>query len=325
VHRNAINGAMVVSTQGSDSRIGDAIGGSGDGNQGLCGNQGRCPITVLADASGAAQRVTLRDPFPRALFGLVGNGVAGGDDDPTHANNWAQTPTISSAYTYDNFATVEVRGTANPLSLVDIYFDDQVALSRQTPVMADATGAFTFTGPLPGQTIEVFAVSTLNDAAHPNRVGSSSQFSGQIPVVASSGPSLSAVGSVANLSRPADQPAQPGDVVRFTVTMTSSGSAAVTDINGSGLHVPPGLAVLAGSGAVHGDGVGFVATDSGFSSGALAPGESASYSLDATVTSAAQPGTAVFELQVNADQVAAIPVVASLHLAGLVRLPLVMR
>jgi hypothetical protein len=191
IHRSFVNGPVVVSTRSSDSHVGDAIGGSGEGNQGGCGNQGRCPITVWADANSAAQRVTIRDPFPRALVGLIGNGVSGGDDAPTHANNWAQTPTIISAETHDNFATVVVHGTANPLSLVDIYFNDQIRLTRQTPVMADASGRFTFTGPLPGlilpSGIFVFAVSTLNDPAHPNRVGSSSQFSSQVKVLAASG------------------------------------------------------------------------------------------------------------------------------------------
>ena len=142
-------------------------------------------MTVLADATGAAQRVTIRDPFPRGLHGLVGNGISGGDDVPTHANNWAQTPTIISAYTYDDFATVQVHGVANPLSLVDIYFDYQITVARQPPVMADATGAFSFSGPLPGRYVQVIAVSTLNDPAHPGWVGSSSRFSAPKPVTAS--------------------------------------------------------------------------------------------------------------------------------------------
>ena len=157
-HQNYINGSVVVSARGSDSRIGDPIGGSGEGDDGVHD----ASVTILADTTGAAQRVTLRDPFPRALFGLVGSGVSGGDDVVTHANNWAQAPTILSAYTYDSFKTVLVRGIANPLSLVDIYFDNQITVARQAPVVADATGVFTFTGALPGSTVSVSAVSTLD-------------------------------------------------------------------------------------------------------------------------------------------------------------------
>jgi len=267
-------------------------------------------VTVLADATGAAQRVTIRDPFPRGLHGLVGNGISGGDDVPTHANNWAQTPTIISAYTYDDFATVQVHGVANPLSLVDIYFDYQITVARQPPVMADATGAFSFSGALPGRNVQVIAVSTLNDPAHPGRVGSSSEFSEARQVAPQpSEPLLSALGSVTDLSGPPDGPAHPGDILRFNVTMTNVGAVDVTNINSTVLSVPPGLDVVPGSGAIHGDGAGFVATDTGFSGGVLAPGKSATYSLDAEVTAAAQTGMAVFSMYVNADGVVSIPAV----------------
>jgi hypothetical protein len=178
IHRNYINGPIVVSTLGGDSRIGDAIGGSGDGNDGVRA----ASVTVRADASSAAQRVTIRDPFPRGLSGLVGSGVSGGDDEATHANNWAQTPSIISAYSYDGFATAQVIGTANSLSLVDIYFDNQISVTRQAPVTADAFGHFAFAGTLPGSSVSVLVGSTLSDTAHLNRVGSSSQLSAPQPV-----------------------------------------------------------------------------------------------------------------------------------------------
>jgi hypothetical protein len=126
--------------------------------------------------------VTIRDPFPRGLSGLVGSGVSGGDDEATHANNWAQTPSIISAYSYDGFATAQVIGTANSLSLVDIYFDNQISVTRQAPVTADAFGHFAFAGTLPGSSVSVLVGSTLSDTAHLNRVGSSSQLSAPQPV-----------------------------------------------------------------------------------------------------------------------------------------------
>jgi hypothetical protein len=438
VAQNYINGAIVVSTLGSDSRIGDAVSGSGDANRGFCGNQGKCPVTLLADTLRAAQRITIRDPFPRALHGITGNGVFGGDDVPTHANNWAQTPTILIACAYDDLPAVHVAGIANPRSLVDIYFDDKITISRQDPAVADVTGRFTFSGPLPGSAVEILTVSTLNDPAYPGRVGSSSQMS--LPVAVSQGvpspsiriapatltftavmsgtvpaaqlitvsvppdnpqlqwqtsvitamggrwlsatptgsgngvisvavnpdglspgtyhgsvsvaemgqpcnyamagialtvqppqPTLSALGSMVDLSGPPAGPAKRGDVLRFTVTMTNTGAVHVTNINSTGLSVSPALAVLAGSGAVHGDGLGFVAIDSGFSAGTLGPGSVASYTLDLVVTPAAESGTAVVALEVNADGVVSIPVVSRMSIAAepvatrVIWLPLVIR
>ncbi len=178
LHQSWVNGTIIISPLGSDTRIGDAIGGSGDANQGTCGNQGRCPVSVLADQTSAAQRVTIRDVFPRGLLGLLNRGISGGDDVITHTNNWVQTPVISSALSMDHFASVLVQGQANPLSLVDVYFDDHITLARQIPVTADASGLFTFSAALPAAPIWVYAVSTLNDPTHLNRLGSSSQWSG---------------------------------------------------------------------------------------------------------------------------------------------------
>lgn len=186
IHQNYMNGQVVVTDRGSDSRIGDAIGGSGDTNDGVRD----ASVIVSTSATGAAQRVTIRDPFPRLLQSMVGAGVSGGDDVPTHANNWAQTPVILSAYTPDNFATVQVQGTANPLSVVDLYFDNQVTIARQTSVMADASGHFSFTGALPGPDVLITAASTLNEAAHAKRLGSSSQLSGVAHVTTEQPPTL---------------------------------------------------------------------------------------------------------------------------------------
>jgi uncharacterized repeat protein (TIGR01451 family) len=175
IRRSYINGGIVVTTHGSDTRLGDMLDGSGDENAGVRDAY----VTVLADQAGAARRVTIRDPFPRALHDMPGNGVAGGDDLPNHANNWAMTPEIISAYSYDDFATVQIHGIASPNSLVDIFFDNQITVARQVPVLADATGKFSFTGALPPVPPPVLAIaaSTLADAAHPGRVGSSSQWS----------------------------------------------------------------------------------------------------------------------------------------------------
>ncbi|MFN8486054.1 MAG: hypothetical protein U0350_00600 [Caldilineaceae bacterium] len=186
IHQNYINGQVVVTGRGSDSRLGDALGGSGDTNDGVRD----ASVIVSTSAGGAAQRVMIRDPFPRLLQGMVGSGISGGDDIPTHANNWAQTPTILSAYTPDNFATVQVQGTANPFSVVDLYFDNQVTVARQPSVMADATGHFFFTGSLPGPDVLIMAASILNESAHPNRLGSSSQFSGVAHVTTTQPPNL---------------------------------------------------------------------------------------------------------------------------------------
>ncbi len=331
VYSSYFNGAIIVSTRGSDSRLGDTVAGSGEGNLGGCGNAGRCPITVLADATGAAQRVTLRDPFPRALVGLVGNGVAGGDDLPTHANNWAQTPTILTAQSYDGFATVQVAGMANPFSVVDIFFDDQLTLARQAPVTAAASGVFTFTGALPPRPVQVFAASTLKDPAHLTRVGSSSQLSGAVAVsaVQHAGPQLSALGSLTDLSGLASGPAHPGDVLRFSAVMINVGPVAITHINSTAMNASPGLSVRPGSGAIQGQGSGFSASDAGFTGGSLAPGQSATYTLDFVITATAPPGQAVISLEVGADEVISIPVVGRMQITAnnhnRIMLPLVLR
>ena len=187
IHHNDMNGAIVVTENGSATRIGDAVGGSGQANRGYCSNQGKCAVSILKSTTKAARNVTVRDVFPRALSGIVGAGTLGGDDVITHANHWASTPVIASALSSDNFASVVVQGTASPNSLVDIFFDDGVtSLTRQTPVSADATGAFTFSGALPGSNIFVIAISTLNDPAQVGRIGSTSQWSGAVKVTAGS-------------------------------------------------------------------------------------------------------------------------------------------
>lgn len=421
IRRNFINQAMVVTINGSDSRIGDSLDGSGDTNRGGCGNQGRCAITVSSNnTTAAAQRVTIRDPFPRSLSGMPGSGIFGGDDDPDHANNWAQTPTILSAYTYDNFANVLVRGTANPRSLVDIYFDDHITLERQSPVIADASGVFTFTSTLPTSSIEVFAISTLANPQKTDRLGSSSEFSPQRAVTApppsfalqlaptalgftalvgdpppaprhltltvpsdalnlawqtsvtttdglnwlsvapASGsgdailtvsvnqsglapgtyhgtikafeaslpshqasasitlvvakPLLSALGSVSNLSGVPSGPAHSGDLLRFTVAMTNVGTADVTNIQSLAFQLPSSVTVQAGSGAIQGQGTGFIATDSGFSGGRLTPGKSATYTLNVVVNANAPIGVAVFSMEVGADNIVTIPVVGRMRI-----------
>jgi hypothetical protein len=175
VRRSYINGGVVMTVHADGSRLGDTLGGNGDTNGGVR----NAAVTVLADSGDAAQRVLIRDPFPRALHDMVGNGVAGGDGAPNHANNWAMTPEIIGATTSDNFATAQVRGIASPNSLVDIFFDNQIDVVRQPPVLADATGIFTFSGALPAVPPPVLAIaaSTLDDPAHPGRIGSSSEWS----------------------------------------------------------------------------------------------------------------------------------------------------
>ena len=184
LHQSQVNNTIIVGQLASDTVIGDRLNGSGDGNTGDCGNMGKCTVSVLNDTISAARRVTIRDPFPRALLGLSGDGISGGDDVVTHTNNWVQTPSISSASSPDHFSTVQVTGVANPLSALDVYFDDHVTLARQTqtPMIADATGAFTFTGVMTNQTMSVYVVSTLNDPAHSGRVGSSSEWSAEVQV-----------------------------------------------------------------------------------------------------------------------------------------------
>lgn len=236
IHRNIFNSYTVVGTHGSDSRIGDTLNGSGEANMGLCGNRGLCGVTVYADATGAAQRVTIRDSFARGLTGLAGTGISGGDDNPLHSNNWAQTPTILTAVSYDNFTTVHVFGVASPLSLVDIYFDNNITITRQLPVTATVAGTFTFDGPLAGSSVRVIAVSTLNDPAHSNRQGSSSQFSDAIQVTAGVAttelrlnPTSLTFSAVVGDANP---PAQYLSVTAPSVTPTLAWQTSVTTTNG---------------------------------------------------------------------------------------------
>ncbi|MEZ4656111.1 MAG: hypothetical protein R2911_00900 [Caldilineaceae bacterium] len=236
VHRSYLNGQVVVTVNGSDAQIGDSMNGSGETNSGVRA----ATVLVSANAMTAAQRVIIRDPFPRALQGLVGSGVSGGDDVNNHANNWARTPTITSATSADNFATVLVQGQANPLARVDIYFDSTVTVTRQPAVMADASGYFSFTGALPNPNVLIMAGSTLDDATHSNRVGSSSQWSsaahvtvGPPPVTVRLAPAALAFTQVEGGPLPVSQ----------TLTVTASGlswQVAVTPATGTEwLHVTP--------------------------------------------------------------------------------------
>ena len=73
VARNYLNGAVVVSSHSGDTRIGDTIDGSGDANDGVRDAW----VSVLtnsrdiggpcANSTNAAQRVTIRNRFPRKL------------------------------------------------------------------------------------------------------------------------------------------------------------------------------------------------------------------------------------------------------------------
>ncbi|GAB4114423.1 MAG: hypothetical protein Fur005_14680 [Roseiflexaceae bacterium] len=178
VRQSYLNGDAVVTVNGSDSRIGDTLTGSGDANAGVRS----CSITIQANASMAARRVTIRDPFARILSGMSGSGIFGGDDLVNHANAWAQTPSISSAISTDGLNYATVIGQANPNSWVDLYIDTQVSVDRVAVVRADSTGAFQATITLAGQVVPVFAISTLADPAAAGRLGSSSQRSGNVLV-----------------------------------------------------------------------------------------------------------------------------------------------
>ena len=312
IRRNYIAQAVSVTPAGSDARIGDAPGGSGDGNDGVRD----ASVTVGADASGAAQRVSIRDPFPRALAGFVPPGAFGGDDDPTHANNWAATPTIASAHSADGLS-VEVSGTANPLSLVDIFFDNQITVARASAVLADASGNYTFTGTLPSGTVSVYATSTLADAAHPNRLGSSSAWAGPRAVIVSGAePQLAATASATDLSGEPGGPASPGHIIRFTVTMTNTGPVGVISIHSAPIpfDTPLNTTILLASGKVQGQGSGFVASDGGFASGALAPGQVETYTVDALVGTVARASMTLFTVEVGGDGTIAVPVVARMRL-----------
>jgi hypothetical protein len=308
VRRNYLNGAVAVSSHSSDTQIGDTVDGSGDSNAGVR----NATVTVWADANGAAQRVTIRDPFPRALHGLVAPGVLGGDDDPTHANNWAQTPTITSARTEDG-ATVQISGMASPLSVVDLFLDYLVDIDRRT-VVADASGAFSYSGPLPPGQVSVAAASTLDDPAHPTRLGSSSQWSGATTVIsASAAPLLSSLGSTIDLSAVATGPAHPGDTLRFNITIVNIGPVTVNNINSTVFQASPSVTILAHSHKITG-GSGFIATDGGFSNGRLTPGQAAVYSIDALVNPTDKPALASLSMEVNADGIIATPVRALMRI-----------
>jgi uncharacterized repeat protein (TIGR01451 family) len=319
IRRNYLGGAVVVSSHGSDTRIGDTLDGSGDANDGIRDAW----VSVLTDArdtggpcassTTAAQRVTIRDRFPRGLACLERPGVSGGDDVINHVNNWAATPIIDSASTADG-TTVHVTGTASPLSVVDIYLDYAVEIDRRTTI-ADADGMFSYSGPLPPGEVVVYAVSTLNDPAHPNRRGSSSEWAGPLPVIMDGAePLLSSLGSVIDLSGAGTGPARPGDILRFTVTMTNVGTVNVTNINGTNFLPPAATTILIGSGKAQGQGSGFIAIGGGFSNDTLAPGRAETYTVDALVKPTASPGMAVFSLEVNGNGIVATPVVGRMRI-----------
>ena len=326
IRRNYLNGAVVVSSHSSDTRIGDAIGGSGDANDGIRD----ASVGILTDATdtggpcanstSAAQRVTVRDRFPRGLVCLEKPGVFGGDDLARHVNNWSQTPTVFGART-DDGVTVQISGVANPLSVVDLFLDYQVDIERQT-VVADAAGNFSYSGPLPIGSVWVYAASTLDDPAHPTRIGSSSEWSGGTAVISSTNqPLLGALGNVIDLSRSETGPAQPGDILRFNVTMTNVGGVDVTNINSTTFQPPTSVTILAHSHTITGQGSGFIATDSGFSNGTLAPGKSEVYTVDAVVNQGVAAGMAVFSLDVNGDGIVSTPVVGRMRIAAAVAAP----
>lgn len=315
VRRSYLNGAVVVSPNGSDTRIGDTVGGSGDANDGARD----ATVTILADASGAARRVTIRDRFQRTLAGLIAPGALGGDDDPTHANSWAQTPIIYNASTSDG-VTVKISGAANPLSVVDLFLDSQAEIDRRT-LLADSSGAFSYSGPLPAGDIAVRAASTLADPAHPARVGSSSEWSSATTVIsASAEPLLSSLGSTIDLSGAAAGPAHPGDTLRFSITLVNIGPVDVTNINSTAIQASPAVTILANSQMLFG-GSGFVATDGGFSNGRLAPGQTATYSLDARVNPTDRPALASLSMEVSADGIISTPVRALMRIEPQVAAP----
>jgi uncharacterized membrane protein len=96
--------------------------------------------------------------------------------------------------------------------------------------------------------------------------------------------------------------------------MTNVGSVEVTNINSTNVQLPPGYDVVVGSGTIQGEGTGFVVTDSGFSGGTLAPGKSATYSLDVRVPATVSAGVAVLSMEVNADMIVSIPVVGRMRI-----------
>jgi uncharacterized repeat protein (TIGR01451 family) len=186
---------------------------------------------------------------------------------------------------------------------------DGLSWLSATPAVGSGTGTITVTvnpGDLAPGTYH--GSVTVADAANPGDSATAAiTLEVQLPL-------LSALGGVVDLSGPPDGPAHAGDVLRFSVVMTNVGAVDVTNINSTALQLSPGLAVVAGSGAIQGEGTGFVATDSGFSGGTLAPGKRATYTLDAEVTADARPGMAIFSLEVNAGMVVSIPVVGRMRI-----------
>jgi uncharacterized repeat protein (TIGR01451 family) len=179
-----------------------------------------------------------------------------------------------------------------------------------TPTSAGGNGTITVTvnqsGLQPGA---YHGTVTVFDPADP-----ADRATAAVTLVAPSGePALGATGGVTDLSGPPAGPAHPGDVLRFTITMTNFGASGLNAINSTNLQIPQGYTVVSGSGAVSG-GTGFVATDQGFSGGALASGTSATYTLDVTVPASAQSGMAVFSIEVNAADVVSIPVVGRMRI-----------
>lgn len=112
-------------------------------------------------------------------------GVNGGSD--TGPNNQAAEPVIAAASIdhTNNANTLTLTGTANPNSKVELFLQDTNSAVAQgktylTTLTADVSGNFSYSGTiLSGVTIgtQLVATSTLNDAAFPQRVGSTSQFS----------------------------------------------------------------------------------------------------------------------------------------------------
>lgn len=317
VHRSRVKGAISISPLGDDTVIGDALGEAGEANLAM----ERKAITVGSSATDAARRVTIRDPFPRTLQGMSGAGVPGGDDDPTHANHWALTPSITSATSADGFTTVQLCGTASPLAAVDLFVDWQGVVSRAGSARAGTDGRFGYSGPLPGPAARLLAVATLDDPAHPGRVGSSSQLSASVGVQSGQGgpcagpapePLLAATGVAVNLSTPGAAGAQPGDRLRLTVQLTNTGQVNAEQVASHALQLSARVFAVRNTATLVG-GHGFLADEGGFVGGVLGPGEAATYTLEATVMAPIRAGAVVFSGFVVARQVVSIPVVGRLR------------
>jgi uncharacterized repeat protein (TIGR01451 family) len=180
-----------------------------------------------------------------------------------------------------------------------------------TPASAGGTGTVTVMVDQNGLQPGIYhGTVTAYDPADP-----ADRATAQVTLIALSGePLLGAIGGIADLNGPPTGPARPGDVLRFTVTMTNLGAVEVTDIGSTNLLIPAGYTVVANSGTMSG-GAGFVANDQGFSGGTLAPGTSATYSLDSIIPADAQNSLAVFNVEVYATNVVSIPVVGRMRVA----------